>query len=96
MAGDFPTYAGEISDEELTELALCAEPCDIASADAVSVREYLGIEGTGLLPDWYMPDAAGRPASWRTSLVLLAIVATFLFIEIMGLCSTFGQPAPVH
>lgn len=86
--------AGEVvSDEELTALALAADPDAPIEADAVPLAQYLG-DHAGLLPDWYMPvpmARTGRP--WRIP-VVLAIVAAFVIIEAFGLCSTFGQLVP--
>ncbi|MGH8996789.1 MAG: hypothetical protein ACRDYB_12300 [Acidimicrobiales bacterium] len=77
------------SDEELTELALGAEPGTPLAEGAVPLAVYLGQE-PGPLPEWYMPPpmARGHPA-WRLP-VVMAIVGAFLVIEALGLCSTYG------
>lgn len=81
------------TDDELTELALAADPDAGVGPDAVPLREFLGDEGAGeLLPDWYMPAPAGAGRllhGWRRRVVLL-IVASFVLLNAYGLCSTYG------
>jgi hypothetical protein len=82
-----------LTDAELTELALAAEPMLAPTDDAVPLAEYLDL-GTGLLPSWYMPTPMARVSpKWRLP-VVVALVAAFLIIEAFGLCSTFGQVIP--
>jgi hypothetical protein len=79
-----------ISDAELTALALAADPDLPLDRDAVPLPVYLS-QGRALLPDWYMPQAMAPSGNrWRT-LVVLTIIFAFLFIEALGLCSTYGQ-----
>jgi hypothetical protein len=78
-----------ISDEELTELALAADPDAPLSADAVPFHVHLA-QFAAPLPLWYMPPVArsgGR--RWKTP-VVLAVVAAFLLIDALGLCNTYG------
>lgn len=78
------------TDEELTALALAADPGQPLAADAVPIGEYLS-EAPGLLPSWYMAAAtAGVSRSRWRSAVILAVVAAFVTIEALGLCNTFG------
>jgi hypothetical protein len=87
---------GGITDEQLTELALAADPDEPMDVDAVPLTVYLGglEESGGLLPQWYMPTPmARRGKRWRLPVVLV-IVAAFVAIEAAGLCSTFGQLVP--
>ena len=86
----------QITDEELTELALAADPDAGVADDAVPLSELLGPgegPGTGdLLPGWYMPPAMGGGRllqGWRRRIVLL-IVASFVLLNAVGLCSTYG------
>ena len=86
-----------IGDEELTRLALAADPDPEVAADAIPLSELLGAgagAGAGeLLPDWYMPPATaggGLLQGWRRRVVLL-IVASFVLINAYGLCSTYGS-----
>jgi len=81
---------GGLDEVELTALALAADPDAPLAADAVPIDRYLA-QLPVLLPDWYMPMAMARPGNRWRSAVVLAIVAAFLIIEALGLCSTFGQ-----
>ncbi len=86
--GDVP-----LSEAELTELALAADSGAPPDPDAVPMAVYLG-QHPGLLPAWYMPAPMIRRAgAWRLP-VVLTIVAAFVIIEALGLCSTFGQLVP--
>jgi hypothetical protein len=83
------------TDDELTELALAADPDVVVADDAVPLSELLAgeSEGGGRLPGWYMPPAmaSGRLLQgWRRRVVLL-IVASFVLINAYGLCSTYGH-----
>jgi hypothetical protein len=78
-----------ISDEELTNLALAADPDELLSEDAVPIGTYLSRIASPL-PLWYMPPvmrSGGR--RWKTPLVL-AVVSAFVLIDAMGLCNTYG------
>jgi hypothetical protein len=83
-----------MSDEELTALALAADPDAPADADAIPLSEYLLSDGDEqLLPDWYMPapmPGARRLRGWRRRLAILVIVA-FVLVDAYGLCSTYGS-----
>lgn len=79
----------EITDEELTALALAADPDEVVGADAVPLALY-GEGGPALLPAWYMPPVmAGRARGWRVPVVAL-LVGSFLLIDGFGLCMTYG------
>jgi hypothetical protein len=81
------------TEDELAELALSSDPDQPLDEDAVPLSVYLG-QLPGLLPTWYMPTPMTRSrARWQLP-VVLAIVAAFLIIEALGLCSTFGQIVP--
>jgi hypothetical protein len=89
----WPAGAPPLSDAELTELALAAEPGLPVADDAVTLSAYLG-QVPGLLPIWYMPTPMSRTRSrWRLAVVLV-LVGAFVVIEAFGLCSTFGQVVP--
>ncbi len=84
------TRAPGITDEELTELALAADPDAPLSADAVPIHVHIAQFAAAPLPPWYMPPVArsgGR--GWKTP-VVLAVVAAFFLIDALGLCNTYG------
>jgi hypothetical protein len=86
--GSSPEYA-PLSDEELTALALAAEPGAPLSDDAVPMSFYLAALGPSL-PLWYMPPAISRGGRrWKAPFVI-AVVVSFLLIDAMGLCNTYG------
>jgi len=77
------------TDDELTELALAADPRQPISDDAVPLHVHLSRAGLAL-PLWYMPPAVTRTGQrWRVPFVV-AIVGAFLLIEALGLCNTYG------
>jgi hypothetical protein len=93
MESVFPAEDQVLTEDQLTAMALAADPGEPMDEDAVPLSVYLGAMGQvgGLLPQWYMPTPMARRArGWRVP-VVLAIVAAFLIIEALGLCSTFGQ-----
>jgi hypothetical protein len=82
-------YSG-FTDEELTELALAADPKLPLADDAVPLSVYFAQLPLSL-PDWYMPPVMVRGGQrWRVPIVL-TVIAAFLIIEGSGLCNTFGQ-----
>jgi hypothetical protein len=85
--GGYPDVA--FNDEELTELALAADPGAPLSEDAVPIGVHLAHFGVPL-PLWYMPPATSREGRrWKLPFVL-AIVSAFLLIDALGLCNTYG------
>jgi len=86
-----------LTDEELTDLALAADPDTEKAEDAVCLWDLLGSrghDGDPKLPEWYMPapmDGA-RPVRqrWHRGMALL-IILSFLVIDGLGLCITYGQ-----
>ncbi len=83
----------ELSDDELTEFALAADPDAPIADDAVNLWELQGDGGTPLLPQWYMPAPAGggrQVRDWRRW-VIPVVIAAFVIINAYGLCSTYGQ-----
>lgn len=82
-----------LTDDELTALALAADPDAVVDEDAPSFWSLTSAETSGPLPEWYMPSSAGAtrlPRGWRRRVVLLIIIS-FLAIAASGLCSTYGQ-----
>jgi len=91
-AGDRDVAEDEVTEEELTALALAADPDAPVGDDACCFFDVVGPDAAPLLPEWYMPGVAGagRLSAWRRS-VALVIVATFLLITAYGLCNTYGD-----
>jgi hypothetical protein len=86
---DDSSHERALTDEELTALALAADPNAPLSADAVPLSVHLA-QFAGALPQWYMPPAMARNGSrWRLP-VIGTIIAAFLIIDGLGLCNTFG------
>jgi hypothetical protein len=85
----------EIDLDELTRLALGADPDAPLTADAVPLAVHLGrlVDATSvLLPAWYMPAPGGavrQGRRWRRVAAIVAIAA-FTGINATGLCSTYG------
>jgi hypothetical protein len=80
-----------ITDEELTALALAAEPDPPVPDDAVPLWDLIGADET-LVSAWYMPSPTASHAAvggWRRRIVVF-LVAVFLVIEVAGLCSAYG------
>jgi hypothetical protein len=83
------TTATLITDEELTALAMAADPKAPLDPAAVPWTPQAG-SSPELLPDWYMPTPRTvRGGSWPGAVVALIIVG-FLVIDAFGLCITSG------
>ena len=80
-----------IDDDELTALALAADPDQPLASHAVPIR-IAGSTPGGLLPAWYMPAplAGGRGRARRA--VLGGLVLALVVITGAGLCVTDGLP----
>jgi hypothetical protein len=89
-----------LSDDELTSLALAADPDAPLAPDAVSIWSLEGDSAEarpdsghdGLLPEWYMPitGAAGTHLEgWRRRMAWMLVIA-FFAIDAVGMCTTFG------
>ncbi|MGH9222624.1 MAG: hypothetical protein ACRD2W_02205 [Acidimicrobiales bacterium] len=86
----------EVTDEELAELALAADPDEPVDDDAVPLRDVEeATAGAPLLPGWYMPSPATvlRPLRGWSRWVAVIIIAAFVAINAYGLCSTYGPVA---
>ena len=86
---------GPFTDAELTALALAADPDQPLNSDAVPMNDYLSGQKVGLLPEWYMAPVMTRHIRRVPQLIALIVIGTFLLIEAVGLCSTYGQ-LPFH
>lgn len=83
----------DITDEELTALALAADPNAPIPDDAVPFGSTDGL-AVDLLPSWYMPAPSLRRSRKRT-VVFAGFVFALLALNVMGLCVTYGVPDPV-
>ncbi len=86
----------DLTDAELTALALAADPDAPVGDDAVSLWELTGDPHAGPLPSWYMPAPMRAPrfSGWRAWAVrsgVVSVVASFVVINAAGLCNTYGQ-----
>ncbi len=77
-----------LSDEELTALALAADPT--APLDADAVPWYGATDSMNLLPEWYMPRPIATGRGRGNRVVVISVVSTLLVICAMGLCVTSG------
>lgn len=80
---------GVVSDDELTALAMAADPAAPLDANAMA---WLGVaDGVArLLPEWYMPRPIAARRGRATQIVVVSLVAGFLMINALGLCVTSG------
>ena len=80
----------EFSDEELTQLALDAQPFDPFDPD---VERFGDVDPARfpLLPEWYMP-APGITRSKPRAAVMFGFAIALVVINIGGFCVTWGFP----
>jgi hypothetical protein len=78
----------DLSDDELTEMALAADPNVPLSPNAVPWTCVPSSESA--LPAWYMPPAVALRTNTKTRIVVAAIILGFLVIDSFGLCVTSG------
>ncbi len=77
------------TDQELTDLALAADPHAPLDPNAVPWHGGSGSHPS-LLPDWYMPSPMAIRHNRATQLTIIFIIAGFLLIDAFGLCVTSG------
>jgi hypothetical protein len=77
-----------LSDEELTTLALAADPT--APLDANAIPWYGSADSVNLLPEWYMPRPIATGRGRANRVVVISVVSTLLVICATGLCVTSG------
>lgn len=78
----------EISDDELTALALAADPDVCVPDDAVPFGDN-DPAAFALLPEWYMPAPGIRRSRGRAA-VMLAFAVSLVVVNIGGFCVTYG------
>ena len=86
--GVFDQPEATFTDEELTELALAADPREALDDDAVPLADPDAPKGP--LPAWYMPVARARTATPTRRIVAAVVISAFLLINVLGLCITYG------
>jgi hypothetical protein len=82
----------EIDLDELTAFALAADPDAPIPDDAIPFTCYPDGAPGALLPSWYMPAPGGSVRvgrGWRR-VVAITVIAAFLAVDAVGLCSTYG------
>jgi hypothetical protein len=84
-----PELRDDISDEELTALALAADPD--APLDADARPWYFGYGfAVNPLPDWYMPRPMAGRRGRGTTIVVTSVVVGMVIVCAFGLCITSG------
>jgi hypothetical protein len=81
-----------LTDDELTALALAADPSTPLSDEAVPIGVHLA-QFASALPQWYMPTAMGHRGGRLRTPVVVTVISAFLLIEALGLCNTYGTLA---
>jgi hypothetical protein len=78
------------TDDELTELALEAEPFDPFDP---SIEPFNGLDSArfAVIPEWYMP-APGIPRTKGRAAVLVGLALSLIVITVGGFCVTYGVP----
>lgn len=84
-----PESSAPFTDEELSALALAAEPIISLPDDAVAWGG--GDSRTpSLLPNWYMPAPSYHIRGRWTRTIVITLIVGFLVIDAFGLCITSG------
>ena len=79
----------QITDDELTALALAADPEAELGPDAVPLTPYPNLPSASL-PLWYMPPVTARArGGWRVPIAASVVIA-LLLINALGLCICYG------
>ena len=86
------TRSTEVDIDELTRLALAADPDAPLPDDAVPWSGH-GPDHDPLLPDWYMPapmPGHRRLTGWRRVLAWILVISAVAVVA-SGLCNTYGE-----
>lgn len=86
---DIPVDAMPFTDEELSALALAAEPITTLASDAVPWGGG-DVRTPSLLPSWYMPSPSYHVRGRWTRAIVITLIVGFLVIDAFGLCITSG------
>ena len=77
------------TDEELTALALAADPATPVDLDAEPYHFGFGFNRNAL-PQWYMPSPMASGRGRGTRAVIITVATGMLVIAAFGLCITSG------
>ncbi len=92
MAEPAGTDLAPVSDDELTALALAADPDAPLPTDAVPYRSGEEEDSTlALLPGWYMPAPVSVRRTPTRTVAAVLVVTGLVLINVLGLCITYGQ-----
>lgn len=92
MDPDADREAAVITDDELTALALAADPDQPLGADAVPLLSSSEAATAGLLPAWYMPVPTSMGGGPLRRWLIGGLVVALLSVSGAGLCVTYGLP----
>lgn len=84
-----------VDDDQLAAEALAATPDPDLPDDAVAIdldAARPGDPGGALLPAWYMPAPRSTGRTPARLVVVGAIVASLVLVNVAGLCVTYGLP----
>lgn len=81
---------GPFTDDELSALALAADPDAPIADDAVPFQQPAA-DGA-LLPEWYMPVPASSRRTRPRVVAVAAIIGSLVVVNGAGLCVTYGLP----
>lgn len=89
MQSQEPTSNASFSDDELTALALGADPHASIDLDAQPWHFSQGFS-QNLLPEWYMPIPMARGRGRGAQIAAVSIVVGMIVVCAFGLCITSG------
>jgi len=81
----------DITDDQLTALAMAADPDAPIPDDAVPFGAGDGGDVVALLPSWYMPTP-GRAYGRGRRIVFAVLVCSLIAANVVGFCVTNGFP----
>jgi hypothetical protein len=84
-----PTSSATFSDDELTALALAADPNAPIDLDAQPWHFSQGFS-RNLLPEWYMPIPMARGRGRGAQIAAVSVVVGMIVVCAFGLCITSG------
>jgi hypothetical protein len=85
-----PPFSDDIlSDDELTEMALAADPGAPIDPDAQPWHFSQGFS-RNLLPEWYMPVPMARGRGRGAQIAAISVVVGMIVVCAFGLCITSG------